>query len=387
MERKMKVGIVAAAQNHYGEHFNWRPHELTYLVVETVLNKVGLPFRDGYDDIVTCSADHWDGKTLSDIEHGEMAGAHLGPGEAKTTLDGANAVLLGCIKILSGHSDVVLVTAACKEKQVMDPSVIENFGFDVHYQQILGLDFTQAAALQANSYAYKYNLEREDFAEVAVKERGYAKDNPYVFNGGDITIDDVLGSEILSYPITSMERRPFCDGACALILAKEERARELTDKPVWITGVGSCYDFHNLGDRDLANPTALFCAARDAYRMAGINDPSKEIDIFEISEHYSYQLLLWMEGLGLCGSGEGAQLFKSGECGRRGKMPVNPSGGLLGGVPRYVAGANRVIESFYQLRGDAGERAVNKEPRVGLAHGSYGPAGQHHCVILMERGF
>jgi acetyl-CoA C-acetyltransferase len=383
----MRVGIVAVAQDRFGEYPEWRPHELTYLVVEDVLKKAGLPFRDGYDDIVTCSSDHWDGKTLSDIEHGEVAGAHLGPGEVKVSLDGANAVLLGYIKVLSGHADVVLVTAACKEKQVMDPSVIENFGFDVPYHQLLGLDFTQAAALQATSYMHKFGLQREEFAEVVVKGLRNAKDNPYFLNGGDITVEEVLGAEMLSYPITSMERRPFCDGACALILAKEERARELTDRPVWITGVSSCYDHHNLGDRDLAEPTALLRAARDAYAMAGLEAPDKEIDVFEISEHYSYQLLLWMEGLGLCAKGEAAKLLRAGELERGGRMPVNPSGGLLGGVPRYVAGANRVIEAFYQLRGEAEGRAVSREPRVALAHGTYGPAGQHHCVIILERGF
>ncbi|NVM25676.1 MAG: thiolase family protein, partial [Desulfobacterales bacterium] len=264
---------------------------------------------------------------------------------------------------------------------------IENFGFDVPYHQLLGLDFTQAAALQATSYMHKSGLKREDFAEVVVKGLRDAKDNPYFFNGGDTTVGEVMGAQMLSYPITCMERRPFCDGACALILAKEERARELTDKPVWIRGLGSCYDHHHLGDRDLSEPAALFRAARDAYGMAGLKAPDKEIDVFEISEHYSYQFLLWMEGLGLCARGEAAEFLRSGELERGGRMPVNPSGGLLGGVPRYVAGANRVIEAFYQLRGEAEGRAVLQEPRVALAQGTFGPAGQHHCVIILERGF
>jgi acetyl-CoA C-acetyltransferase len=383
----MKVGIVAVAQSKFGEHPEWRSHELTYLVVEDILKKVGLPFRDGYDYIVTCSSDHWDGKTLSDIEHGEVAGAHLGPGEEKVAMDGANAVLRGTIKILSGHADVVLVTAACKERDVRDPSVIENFGFDVPFQQLIGLDFTQAAALQAVRFMHKYGLRREDFAEAAVQAKGNARFNPFSSDGGKVSLEEVLQAEMLAYPISSLERRPACDGACVLILAKEERARELTDKPVWIRGIGSCYDAHNLGDRDLAEPEALFRAARDAYRMSGIQDPRKGIDLFEISEHYSYQLLLWMEGLGLCGRGESAKFLRSGEISREGKLPVNPSGGLLGGVPRYVAGANRVIEAFLQLRGEITQRAGAKPSKVALAHGTYGPAGQHHCVIILERGF
>lgn len=383
----MKVGIVAVAQTRYGEHPEWRPNELTYLVVEEVLKKAGLPFRDGYEAIVTCSSDHWEGMTLTDIRHGEMSGAHLGPSEEKVCDDGANAVLLGCIKVLSEHADVVLVTAACKEKEVKDPSVIENFGFDVPYQQLLGLDFTQAAALQAMTYMHKFGLKRDDFAEAVVKACRDAKDNPYACHGRDVAVNEVLGAEMLSFPITSMDRKPFCDGAVALILANEEKAKALTDKPIWITGIGSCCDYHNLGDRDLAKPQALFRAAQDAYEMAGIKDPVKEIDVFEISDHYSYQSLLWLEGLGACGKGEAANFLRSGDLDRSGKLPVNPSGGLLGGVPRYVAGANCVIQALYQLRGEAEARAVSGEPRVALAHGTTGPAGQHHCVILLERGF
>jgi len=383
----MKVGIVAAAQSRYGERPEWRPHEMTYLVVEEALKKVGLPFREGYEDIVTCSSDHWEGMTLTDIRHGEMAGAHLGPTEEKVGDDGANGVLLGSVKIMSGHADVVVVTAACKEKEVKDPSVIENFAFDVPYQQLLGLDFTQAAALQAMSYMHKYGLKREDFAQVVVKERREAKDNPRAFNGGNLTVKDVLGAEMLSYPITSMECRPFCDGAAALILAREDKAKALTDKPVWIAGFGSSMDHHNLGDRDLAESNALRRAAQDAYGMAGIKDPVKEIDLFEISDHYSYQFLLWLEALGVCEKGTAAKRLSAGDLDRSGKMPVNASGGLLGGVPRYVAGLNCVIEAFYQLRREAEERAVKGEPLVAVAHGTTGPAGQHHCVILLERGF
>ena len=382
----MRVGIVAVAQTSFETNDMWRCHELTYFAVEEVLRKAGLPFREGYQAIVTCSSDHWDGKTLSDIEHGEVAGAHLGPEEEKVTIDGINAVIMGYLKILSGHSDVVLVTCACKESQVLDPCVIENFGFDVPYQQPLGLDFTQAAALQAMRFMHKYGVSREDFARVVQKNLKNATGNPHVPRKGEVSVDEVLSSRILSYPISEMEKKPVADGSCALILAREERAKELTKNPVWIIGVGSCYDAHYLGDRDLADPEALFIAAKRAYDMAGIKDPAKEIDLFEISEFFAHEELLWMEGLGLCGRGEAKKLLLEGETSREGRMPVNPSGGLLAGVPLFVAGANRVIEAYLQLVGEAGERKVKKEPTRALAHGTTGPAGQHHAVIILERG-
>jgi len=383
----MRVGIVAVAQTAFGVHRGLRPQELTYLAVKRCLEICGLPFRDGYEDIVTCSSDHWDGKTLSDVEHGEVAGAHLGPGEVKVSMDGANAVLLGAIKILSGHAECVLVTACCKETQVLDPSVIENFGFDAPYQQLVGLDFTQAAALQAVAYMSRHGLSHKDFAQVAVMERRRAKENPRLLAREDLSLEQVMESRMLAYPITVLESRAPCDGACAMVLACEERAKELTDRPVWIKGFGSCYDHHNLGDRDLSQPFALKEASRQAYEMAGIKDPAREIQIFELSEHYSYQLPLWMEGIGVCREGRGLEVLGGWEQSVLDPLAFNPSGGLLGGVPRYVAGANRVIEAFLQLRGEAEGVQVPGGPQMALAHGTHGPAGQHHCVLILERGF
>jgi len=383
----MKVGIVAVSQTPFGEQTPWRPQELTFLAVKQALEKVGLGFREDYEFIVTCSSDHWDGKTLSDVEHGEVAGAHLGPGEVKVAMDGANAVLLGAIKILSGRARKVVVTACCKETQVLDPCVIENFGFSVPYQQLLGLDFIQAGALQASAYMHRYGLQREDLARVVVAERNLGLANPRMLKKEKLTLGEVMAAKMLAFPITEQELRPACDGACAMILADEEAAKELTDRPVWITGFGSCYENHNLGDRDLAEAFALTKAAQQAIDMAGIGNPVQDIDLLEISEHYSYQLPLWLEALGFCEKGNGPGAFSSSKPQSPFLKPVNPSGGLLCGVPRYVAGANRVLEAFLQLRGEAAGVQVEGEPMVALAHGTYGPAAQHHCVIILERGF
>ncbi|MBW1681605.1 MAG: thiolase family protein [Deltaproteobacteria bacterium] len=383
----MKVGIVAASRTAYGELPRWRPHELTYLAVEEALAKIGLPFRDGYQDIVTCSSDHWEGMTLTDIRHGEVAGGHLGPGEEKVCDDGANAVLLGCVKILSGQADTVLVTACCKETEVLDPSVIENFAFDVPFQQLLGLDFTQAAALQAVQYMDRTGLLPEDLARAVIEARRKGKDNADVFCREEVSEEEVRDSPMLAHPITTLQRRPFCDGAVALVLASEDKALSLSPQPVWVTGLGSCCEAHNLGDRDLSSPEALRAAAARAYGMAGIRDPAAEIDLAEISDHYAHQFYLWCEGLGLCEDGSAARRLQAGDFDRQGPLPVNPSGGLLCGVPRYVAGANAVMEAFEQLRGEAAGRSVGKPPRIAVAHGTSGPAGQHHCVIVLERGF
>jgi acetyl-CoA C-acetyltransferase len=149
--------------------------------------------------------------------------------------------------------------------------------------------------------------------------------------------------------------------------------------------MSNCYDVHYPGDRDLANCDALIKATKEAYKMAGIRDPRKEIDLVELSEYFSYQELLWTEGLGLCGRGEGGELIESGATGMKGDIPVNASGGLLSGIPVTVAGTSRVAEATWQLQGTAGKHQV-PGARIAVAHGSGGLCGQMHCVIVLEKG-
>ena len=130
------------------------------------------------------------------------------------------------------------------------------------------------------------------------------------------------------------------------------------DKPVWIKGLGYCYDAHYLGDRDLSDCDSLVAAAQKAYSLAGITDPLKELDVAEISAEYSYQELLWYEGLGFCDRGEGGKLMDSGVTEMSGKLPVNPSGGVLSTNCIGATALLRVGEAALQIFGSAGKRQV-----------------------------
>lgn len=386
-----RVAIVAAAQTKYeASRSELSIGEIIWEVVEKILNETGLKFeaqtrdndRPFIDKIVSCSEDYWQGRTISDCLYHLELGA-LGMNATKTAADGAFAVSHGVVNILSGKENVVLVVAHRKESETVR-SVIENAGLDPIYLRPLGVDFLMTAAMQANRYMYKYGITEEQCAEVVVKNRGNAFRNPNAQEPLNLTVDEVLNSKMISYPIKKLDCKPVSDGACALILAKAEKAMELTSNPVWITGIGHCYDAHYPGDRDLSDCESLRVAAQKAYEMAGITDPFKEIDVAEISEEYSFQELLWMEGLGLCAPGEGGKLIQDRTTQMDGKLPVNPSGGVLSGNPSGVAGMIRVAEAFLQLSGQAGERQI-PEPKTALAHGCYGSNGQSHCVIIMKK--
>lgn len=377
-----RVAIVGVAETKYQEaRPDRRVFELAFEVAEKVLVETGLTNKD-IDIRVTCSQDHLDGRGISDVPVSESLGAQYGA-EEKVAADGALAARYAFIQILAGHYDVVLVVAQCKESKV-DQNLVANLAFDPIYHRQLGLDFLSAAAMQANRYMHKYGITPEQCATVVAKNLKNAMKNPYAQRAMEISVEDVLRSRMLAYPIRELDAKPVSDGACAMILAREDRARRITDKPVWIRGVGSCYDAFYLGDRELADCDSLVAAANRAYRMAGISDPLRELDVAEISEEYSYQELLWYEGLGFCGRGEGGKLLERGLTAIQGELPVNPSGGLLSGCPTHVAGLSRVAQAVLQLRGEAGEHQVPGAKTV-LAHGFAGPCGQQQCVMILGR--
>jgi acetyl-CoA C-acetyltransferase len=375
-----RIGICAVAQTKFSpDRGDASEGEMAYEAIKPVLEQTGLTLSD-IDSAVSCSQDFWDGRTISNMNIQPFVGAHLGH-EDKVAEDGINAVFCGMAQVLSGYHEIVLVVAHMKESQA-EKSLIENAAFDAVFMRELGLDFLSAAALQAKRYMYKYGIAAEQCAKVVVKNRGNARNNPFAQEPMELAVEDVLESKMLASPIRKLDAKPISDGACAMILAPEKKAKQLTQNPVWILGVSNCYEAHYLGDRDLADCEALTKATQKAYKMAGIGRPFGEIDLAEISEEYSYQELLWMEGLGFCGRGEAGKLIDSGKTKLGGKLPVNPSGGVLSGNPNGVAGMVRVAEAVLQLRGEAGERQV-KGAKVALAHGVTGICGQHQAVMIL----
>jgi acetyl-CoA C-acetyltransferase len=248
---------------------------------------------------------------------------------------------------------------------------------------LLGIEAVSSAALQANLYMHRYGLKEEDFAEVSVKNYGNAQNNPYAHRQLDVTVNDVMKSRMLADPLKSLDCSPLSDGAAAVIIADEKRSRKAKARPIWIKGMAHCADAYFLGDRDLAHPKALQDAAKRAYTMAEISDPSSIIDVVELYDAFSYMEPLWLEGLGFSDPGRGVNLLQKGISSMSGAMPVNPSGGVLSAHAVLVAGLARIIEAVLQLRGEAGKHQV-ADAKTALAHGINGPCGQAHCVWILS---
>jgi acetyl-CoA C-acetyltransferase len=154
--------------------------------------------------------------------------------------------------------------------------------------------------------------------------------------------------------------------------------------PVWITGLGWSNETYYLEDKDLTKLTATAYAAQRAYKMAGIKDPAKEIDVAEIYDVTTYHELMAYESLGFCEDGNGRHLIEEGFTDMNGGLPVNPSGGVLSSNPLSASGLTRFVECVLQIRGQAEGHQV-KNANTGLAHCITGYGAQRSCVVLVRR--
>ena len=353
--------------------------DLVYEAVRAALDDAGMSIAQ-VDNVVTASNDFFDGRTISSMAVMDACGSY---DKNVTTVegDGTFAAFFGLMRVLSGSYGTTLVCAHHKGSEG-DMPLITNAMFDPIYARMLGIEAVTSSALQARAYMDKYGITEEQCAMVAVKNHGNAFANPVAQLPLELTVDEVMSSPYIADPIKLLDCCPISDGASALILAGEERARELTRRPVWAKGVAHCSAAYNLGDRDLSCVRALEEAARKAYSMAGIADPAGEIDLVELYDAFTYMEPLWLEGLGFCERGGGGELTQTGKTAMGGELPVNASGGCLAGNPVLVAGLNRIIECVLQIRGDAGGHQVDGV-RTALAHGINGPCGQSHCVWVL----
>jgi acetyl-CoA C-acetyltransferase len=225
-----------------------------------------------------------------------------------------------------------------------------------------------------------YGTTEEQLALVGVKNHTHASRNPNAHFGKGATLDQVLGSRMIARPLRLFMCSPITDGAAAVILASEERARALTDRPVWIRGSGQALDGFQLTSlhEDYAHWPALERAAASAYTAAGVT--AADVDVAEVHDCFAIAELIAYEELGFCAKGEAGPFVAAGRSDYGGDVVVNPRGGLIGcGHPLGATGVAQAAEVFVQLRDEAGARQV-PGAAVGLTHNNSG-MGEHVVMI------
>ncbi|MGE0682642.1 MAG: thiolase family protein [Candidatus Binatia bacterium] len=218
----------------------------------------------------------------------------------------------------------------------------------------------------AREHMRQYGTKKEHFAKVAAKNHTHGSLNPHAQFQTPRTMEEVLASPVIAEPLTRMMCSPIGDGAAALILTSADIAKTLTAKPVYVKAsvLGSGKD------RDPSDPEITERVARKAYEVAGIGP--EDIHVAEVHDASAPAELIICEELGFCKPGESGRLVDEGATALGGRLPVNPSGGLLAkGHPVGATGVAQIAEIFWQLRGEAGKRQV-AGAKVGLTENGGG---------------
>lgn len=377
-----KVAVIGVSQTKY--EAAKRKQDLSEMIFEAAsgaLRDAGIKIGD-IDSVVLAAHDLIDGRSITSMLTATPAGAYL-KDEIRVADDGAFAVALAWLRLLSGEFATSLVVSWSKLSEG-DFDVITSLNFDPMFYRPLGFNYVTAHALQAMSYMSRYGITEAQAAKVAVKNRSHAINNPQAHLQHSVTVDDVLQSKLLAWPLRELDLPPKSDGACAIVLATEDMAKRGKGSCAWIKGVGWANDTYYLGDKELWELPSLALAAKSAYRMAGIENPLEQLDMAEVHDVSSFHELMEYEALGLCKPGEGGCLVDQGITSMKGKLPVNPSGGALSSHPYTAVGLIRVAEAALQVMGRAEGRQV-PEVTTALAHGTSGMCCQSNCVLILGK--
>lgn len=384
---KKRVAVIGAGMTLFRRNLKETGKELAWEASKMALDQAGLELKDIDSVVMGTAPDAFDGVHMKGEYLADGSGAHRKP-YSRVFVGGGTGVFAvdaGWWHIASGQFDTCLVVAEEKMSSCYPhPAYAFTTIFDPIYARPLGVTLIWIFALEMHRYMHVHGIKKEDIARVSVKNKRNALDHPCAQLGANITVEDVLNSEMLCYPVQRLDISPTSDGAAALVLASEDVAKKVTDNPVWIDGVGWCIDSTFWTNRDLYYPRYVQGAAQMAYKMAGIKNPPKEIDVAEVYDPFDYKELHHMEGLMLARKGQAPKLTAEGVTQRDGDLPINPSGGLLGvGNPIAAAGTMKCCEIFWQLRGEAGKRQVKGDPRTGLAQ-AWGDLMQYGSVVIMR---
>lgn len=382
-----RVAVIGAGMTKFVRRAQETGKELAWEASKAALDSCELGLSDVDVVCLTSAPDAFDGVHMKGEYLSDGAGA-FGKPFIRTYVGGGSGVfaaIQGWYSVASGMFDVALVVAEEKMSSAQPhPQGAFLTIFDNILERPLGPNLLWIFALEMNRYMHAYGLDKRDIAAVAVKNKRNAADHPAALLGqADITIEDVLASETLAWPVQRLDVSPISDGAVALVIASEDAARRLTDKPVWIEGVGWNLDTAYWTNRDLVFPEYVQNAARMAYEMAGVTEPRKQIHIAEPYDPFDYKELHHLEGLMLFDKGKAPEAARDGVLNRDGDLPSCPSGGLLGvGNPIAAAGLMKVAELFWQLRGEAGARQVPGTPERGVAQ-AWGDLMQVGTVVVL----
>ena len=385
-----EVAIIGAGMTRFAKHLDRSMKDLTREAVESALNSCGVE-KQKLDAAAVGNA--MAGLiTGQECIRGQVVLRDMGIGgipvinTENACASAATAFHLAWLYVGSGMYDTVLAVGMEKLFHADKSRSFEALGsaIDVELMQqtITQMDettqgegagagksrsmFMDFYAEFARDHMQKYGTTKEHYAKIAAKNHTNGSLNPHAQYQTPRTADDILASPMIADPLTRMMCSPIGDGAAAVVLSSADSAKQYTHKPVYVkASVVSSGQDHQPGE-----PGITERAARKAYEVAGIGP--QDVDVAEVHDASAPAELIIYEELGLCQQGEGGRLIDEGATSLGGRIPVNPSGGLLAkGHPVGATGVAQLAEIFWQLRGEADKRQV-AGAKVGLTENGGG---------------
>lgn len=347
-----KVAIVGYAQTPYvRSQLHHNEVEMLLPIIDELYTTSGFSKEDiGF----TCSGscDYIAGQPFSFVMAVDALGAWPPINESHVEMDGAWAMYEAWVKIQTGEVDTALIFSFGRSS-MGDPAETMILQLDPYTLAPLGPDAPALAALQARALLDKGKITERDLAEIAVRSRRDAKNNPQAQLKGDFDVDALLAEPYMASPLRKHDYPPITDGACAMIIAAEEGVAKAAGAPVWITGLDHRFDSHQPGGRDLTVSPSTQLAGE----AAGVG--KGKIDLAELHAPFTHQEIILKEALGLSDD-----------------VTINASGGALAANPIMCAGLARLGEAYRQIEAGKGQR--------GVAHATSGPCLQQNLVCVLE---
>ncbi|UKD55678.1 thiolase domain-containing protein [Amycolatopsis sp. FU40] len=339
----------------------------------------------GWDDIeavvIGKAPDLFEGVMMPELFLADALGANGKPLIRVHTAGsvGGSTALVAASLVQSGVHRRVLTVAFEKQSE---SNAMWGLSILPPFQMPVGAGAGGYFAPHVRSYIRRSGAPEHIGAIVAAKDRRNGALNPFAhLQQSDITVESVQASQMLWDPIRYDETCPSSDGACAMVLGDEAAGDAVPGGAAWIHATAMRTEPTTFAGRDQVSPQAGRDAAAALWRDAGIKDPLSEVDVAEIYVPFSWFEPMWLENLGFAAEGEGWKITEAGDTAIGGRLPVNPSGGVLSSNPIGASGMLRFSEAAKQVMGRAGDYQVDGA-RVALGH-AYGGGSQYFSMWVV----
>lgn len=380
------VAIVGVGQSVFSRKCGVSIRELCFEAYTEAMEGLGITNSD-IDASIICSAPEYDKQRSPAGSISEYLTLTPKPSFYVETVcsSSSTGLRVGWSLIKAGLHRVVAVIGFQKMSDLTSREAAERMsrGGDIIWESPFGVTMPAGYAMYARAHMAKYGTSEEQLAKVRVKNSHYGAANPKATYRKELSLEEILDSEVIASPLKKFDCCANADGASCIIIASGDIAKRVTSIPIWIIGLGAATDTMTMSGRE--SLTGLRCAqeaARQAYEMAGVGPG--DIDVAEVHDCFTIAELLAYEDLGFAKPGEGVGLIEDKETYVGGRKPVNVDGGLLSkGHPIGATGGSQIRTIVSQLRGQASETQV-EGAEIGLVH-NIGGVGQYGNVTILRR--